>query len=512
MQDISIRTAVAIQNLLARMRGRGGGPDRRRVRRHPGPHRGRSSPPSSSPTSTARSRTPSARRSTRSSRGSSRIQGPPAFRSIQSVPGLRPGALCCVLALFAALALAAPAAAQDDPAATEDRSVLVILDGSDSMNEDAGDGGTRLDAAKAALGELIDAVPEGAKVGLRVYGNELSGVSRAEGCRDTNLVTPVGPLDRDGVQGRGRRAGGQGPHADRPLAAEGARRPRPERRPHGHPGLRRRRQLRAAGAVQRGRGRSPSAGVKLSISVVGLQVNDRVRRQLECIADAGGGTYVDAEDPDALRARAAGGVRARLPRLRPGRHAGAGHARAGLGADDRRGPVPGLDPAGGDQALRGRRQARPEAVRLRGRRPAARDGRRRRVLRAADHAAGRAARTSRATCSTGTTTGSTATSSTSACAASRWRRRGSRARSSRAAGSCSCELEAGDLDPEAIPVELGIQVLDPNEKAGQATEPGQGGDAGAVGDRDAQREPGGAAATTAAAPASRSSSPAWPGC
>jgi hypothetical protein len=35
------------------------------------------------------------------------------------------------------------------------------------------------------------------------------------------------------------------------------------------------------------------------------------------------------------------------------------------------------------------------------------------------------------------------------------------------------ELEAGDLDPEEIPVELGIQVLDPNEKAGQATEPGR---------------------------------------
>ena len=89
--------------------------------------------------------------------------------------------------------------------------MLVILDGSDSMNEDAGDGGTRLDAAKSALGELIDAVPEGAKVGLRVYGNKLSGVSRAEGCRDTNLVTPVGPLDREGfkaevdaLEGKGR--------------------------------------------------------------------------------------------------------------------------------------------------------------------------------------------------------------------------------------------------------------------------------------------------------------------
>ena len=104
--------------------------------------------------------------------------------------------------------------------------MLVILDGSDSMNEQAGDGGTRLDAAKAALGELIDAVPEGAQVGLRVYGNELSGVSRARACRDTNLVTPVGPLDKRPVQLAGREPRGQGPHADRPLAAEGARRPR----------------------------------------------------------------------------------------------------------------------------------------------------------------------------------------------------------------------------------------------------------------------------------------------
>ena len=42
-------------------------------------------------------------------------------------------------------------------------------------------------------------------------------------------------------------------------------------------------------------------GVDLSISVVGLQVNERVRKQLKCIADAGGGTYVDANDPEALR-------------------------------------------------------------------------------------------------------------------------------------------------------------------------------------------------------------------
>ncbi len=34
------------------------------------------------------------------------------------------------------------------------------------------------------------------------------------------------------------------------------------------------------------------------------------------------------------------------------------------------------------------------------------------------------------------------------------------------------ELETGDLEPQPIPVEVGIQVLDPNEPAGQALEPG----------------------------------------
>jgi hypothetical protein len=37
------------------------------------------------------------------------------------------------------------------------------------------------------------------------------------------------------------------------------------------------------------------------------------------------------------------------------------------------------------------------------------------------------------------------------------------------------ELETGDLEPQAIPVELGIQVLDPNEAPGPATEPGSPG-------------------------------------
>jgi Ca-activated chloride channel homolog len=200
--------------------------------------------------------------------------------------------LACALLLIAG----APARAQ----APDDRSVLLLLDASKSMNEDTGSGRSRLDAAKAAVTDLVGLLPADAKVGLRVYGARVSEASRAAGCRDTQLVVPVGPLDRDqlrsrvqALQGRGRTPIGRSLRAaadDLPssgkrtviLVSDGGDNCAPPD------------PCRAARDVAR-------SGVSLNISVVGLQVNERVRRQLRCIARAGGGTYVDAGDADALR-------------------------------------------------------------------------------------------------------------------------------------------------------------------------------------------------------------------
>jgi Ca-activated chloride channel family protein len=198
--------------------------------------------------------------------------------------------------VLALLGLAGPAAAQD----TGQGSVLIVLDASKSMNEPAGNGGTRLDAAKAALEGLIPALPRGAQVGLRVYGSQVSEASRAAGCRDTRLVLPVGPLDAgtlrsrvQGLQGKGRTPIG------RSLLAAAADLPRGGRRvvvlvSDGGDNCAPPAPCRAAAQVAK-------QGVNLSISVVGLQVDARVRRQLRCIADAGGGSYVDAGDAGALR-------------------------------------------------------------------------------------------------------------------------------------------------------------------------------------------------------------------
>jgi Ca-activated chloride channel homolog len=196
-------------------------------------------------------------------------------------------------------ALVVPAAARAQTSDTRNRAVIV-LDASKSMNEDAGNGGTRLDAAKKAFDELVTRLPPGAPIGLRVYGSKIDEASRAEACRDTELTVPVGPLDKDkmrstvhALQGKGRTPIGTSLLAtpDDLGSAEGRRSvvlvsdggdncapPNP---------------CTAAKRIAK-------QGVDLSISVVGLQVNERVRKQLQCIARAGGGSYVDVQDAGKL--------------------------------------------------------------------------------------------------------------------------------------------------------------------------------------------------------------------
>ena len=61
----------------------------------------------------------------------------------------------------------------------------------------------------------MDRLPKGAPLGLRVYGSKISEVSRAEGCKDTELTVPVGPLDKDALRGTVNGLDRQGPDADR---------------------------------------------------------------------------------------------------------------------------------------------------------------------------------------------------------------------------------------------------------------------------------------------------------
>src|ERR687894_1571652 len=102
------------------------------------------------------------------------------------------GVLTLLVAATGLLVTPLPAKAADT---TE---VLFLLDVSGSMNERISSGGTKFAAAQRALKRVADAVPAGTQVGLRVYGSEIAQPKERnpKACTDTDLVMPIGPLDR----------------------------------------------------------------------------------------------------------------------------------------------------------------------------------------------------------------------------------------------------------------------------------------------------------------------------
>jgi Ca-activated chloride channel homolog len=193
------------------------------------------------------------------------------------------------LALGALLPLsAAPAQA------SEATKVLLLLDVSGSMNEKISSGGTKFEAAKRALKQVADSLPAGTQVGLRVYGSKIAEpkAQNPRACTDTELVMPIGPLDKpkmhravDSFHAKGETPiahsleqsvedlGSSGKRV-LVLISDGeetcAKDPCPTAR------------------------KLAAAGVDLQFNAVGLAVNKKARSQLQCIAEAGDGAYYDA--------------------------------------------------------------------------------------------------------------------------------------------------------------------------------------------------------------------------
>lgn len=101
------------------------------------------------------------------------------------------GVLAVMLFLLPVIALAEES---DD---TPDRALLLVLDASGSMDREDTNGVRLIDGAKQALLDLVDTLPEDLHVGLRVYGHRYPNTDRTNGCTDTELIVPIGPLDRD---------------------------------------------------------------------------------------------------------------------------------------------------------------------------------------------------------------------------------------------------------------------------------------------------------------------------
>jgi Ca-activated chloride channel family protein len=187
------------------------------------------------------------------------------------------------------------------PARAEDPvQVMLLLDVSGSMNEKIASGGTRLDSAKTALKQVADALPAGTPVGLRVYGSKIKEPKEEnpKACQDTDLVMPLGPLDRNRMHAAvdSFRAVGETPIAYTleqsvkdftgtgrrvvVLVSDGEENCVPDPCPVAK--------------------KLAASGVELQFNAIGFNVNGKARKQLKCIVDQTDGSYYDAEDTEDL--------------------------------------------------------------------------------------------------------------------------------------------------------------------------------------------------------------------
>lgn len=181
-------------------------------------------------------------------------------------------------------------------------SLALILDSSDSMAQADVTGGTRMDAAKSALHDVVNGLNEDQQVTLLAYGSRESSApdNKAKGCQDVSVLAPLGSANKDklnsdinSLQPRGytpigtalRRAADElGTNGKRSiiLVSDGEDTCAPP----------------AACDVAKD---LSGAGVDLSVHTVGFRVNNTAKQQLECIARETGGTYSPADSTETLR-------------------------------------------------------------------------------------------------------------------------------------------------------------------------------------------------------------------
>ena len=105
-----------------------------------------------------------------------------------------------LLGLLTALTFfGAPPGVADDGGAdspAEPPKVELVLDVSGSMRARDIDGRSRMSVAQQAFNEVVDALPAETQLGIRVLGRRPTPAAKELGCRDTQQLVPVGPMDR----------------------------------------------------------------------------------------------------------------------------------------------------------------------------------------------------------------------------------------------------------------------------------------------------------------------------
>jgi hypothetical protein len=178
--------------------------------------------------------------------------------------------------------------------------VEIIMDASNSMTGMIGKE-TKMAAARRVLKQTIEGLPGTMSVGLRVYGHRYATDDYDNACRDTELVVPIGPVDKaaltgwvDRIQTKGRT----------PLVASVLAAVKDfEKIPNGTIVL-------VTDGIESCKGDIKSiapaikaAGLELRVNIVGFDIKEAEGRQeLESIARSTGGRYIDARNAGELLA------------------------------------------------------------------------------------------------------------------------------------------------------------------------------------------------------------------
>ncbi|GIJ25851.1 hypothetical protein Vqi01_10130 [Micromonospora qiuiae] len=211
-----------------------------------------------------------------------------------------------LLGLLAATTLAGPVPASADDRAepiAEPPRVQLVLDVSGSMRATDIDGRSRISVAQQAFGEVVDALPDETQLGIRVLGATYRGKDKQQGCLDTQQIVPVGPVDREAAKAA---VATLRPTGFTPVGLA----LREAAKDLGTGSTARRIVLITDGEdtcappdpCQVAR-ELAAQGTTLVVDTLGLAPDEKVRKQLLCIAAATGGTYTAANSASDLTDR-----------------------------------------------------------------------------------------------------------------------------------------------------------------------------------------------------------------
>ena len=178
--------------------------------------------------------------------------------------------------------------------------VELIMDASNSMTGMIGKE-TKIAVARRVLKQTIEGLPETMQVGLRVYGHRYATDDYDNACRDTELVVPIGPVDKGALTGWVDRIQTKGrtplvasvlaaikdlekvPNASIVLVTDGIES--------------------CKGDIKSIAPAIKAAGLALEVNIVGFDIKEAEGRQeLESIARSTGGRYIDARNAGELLA------------------------------------------------------------------------------------------------------------------------------------------------------------------------------------------------------------------